>query len=221
MSPPLPPLIQGSARPGTLSAPGGGCRADRDAYLVAAARRRLRLQDQEGGRPALPRLRYARAAACLLRGRTAPQPPLCAAALPGRACRSLARPKTRRSAAAGEAIEYAVRMRRFAEDGRLDRLCARGQLRTTAGLRSRSHARHFPGRRRQPPRQQSPFGEPKRVVAPALANFDELRDAAARRRRRAARLARLRDVDTAPSSTACQTHFAARKADRPDSRVPR
>jgi aminoglycoside phosphotransferase family enzyme/predicted kinase len=73
----------------------------------------------------------------------------------------------------GPAIEYAVKMRRFAEAGRLDRLCARGQLRphqiselaaTIAGFHQEALAA-TPSTR---------FGEPEQVLAPALANFDEL-----------------------------------------------
>jgi aminoglycoside phosphotransferase family enzyme/predicted kinase len=111
---------------------------------------------------------------------------------------------------AGEAIEYAVRMRRFAEDGRLDRLCARGQLgRQQVSDLAATLATFHAAAATAPP--ESPFGEPEQVVAPALANFDELRDllpgdAAG------ARLARLRDWTQAEFDR-LPTHFAARKAD--------
>ena len=74
---------------------------------------------------------------------------------------------------AGTAIEFAVRMRRFAECGRLDHLCARRQLNAahvsalaTAIADFHQHAATAPTATR--------FGEPEQVLAPALANFAEL-----------------------------------------------
>jgi aminoglycoside phosphotransferase family enzyme/predicted kinase len=82
-------------------------------------------------------------------------------------------PEEPRVGVAGRAIEFAVRMRRFAEAGRLDRLCARGQLRrqhvsdlaaTVAAFHQQAASAPLP----------TPFGAPEQVLAPALANFDEL-----------------------------------------------
>ena len=73
----------------------------------------------------------------------------------------------------GTPLEYAVRMRRFDEDGRLDHLCQRGGLRaahlsdlaeTLTGFHARA-AVAAPASR---------FGTPEQVLAPALENFDEL-----------------------------------------------
>jgi hypothetical protein len=74
---------------------------------------------------------------------------------------------------AGTAIEFAVRMHRFAEAGRLDHLCARGQLQwrqvsdlaaTVATFHDGASIAALPTR----------FGEPAQVLAPILENFDEL-----------------------------------------------
>jgi len=73
----------------------------------------------------------------------------------------------------GTAIEFAVRMHRFAEAGRLDHLCARRQLRwqqvsdlaaTVAAFHDGATIAALPTR----------FGQPSQVLAPALENFDEL-----------------------------------------------
>ena len=75
---------------------------------------------------------------------------------------------------AGAAIEYAVKMRRFDEAARLDRVCQRGELQAAhlSDLANTLHAFHAgaavaPG--------ASHFGAPQQVLAPALDNFDELR----------------------------------------------
>jgi aminoglycoside phosphotransferase family enzyme len=75
----------------------------------------------------------------------------------------------------GEAIEFAVQMRRFDEVGRLDHLCARGAL----------TADHLEGLARDLATFQasalvapsdSPWGEPAGVIEFALDNFDTLRE---------------------------------------------
>ncbi|WP_374690588.1 bifunctional aminoglycoside phosphotransferase/ATP-binding protein [Accumulibacter sp.] len=119
-------------------------------------------------------------------------------------------PADPRIGGAGEAIEYAVRMRRFAEDGRLDRLCARGQLerQRVTDLAETLAAFHASAATAPP---DTPFGEPEQVLAPALANFDELRELLPGNAA-GARLARLRDW-TQAGFARLQAHFAARKAD--------
>lgn len=87
-------------------------------------------------------------------------------------------PQAPRLEAPGEAIEYAVRMRRFDEAGRLDHICARGELRAEhlsdlANALSDFHAHAAiaaPATR---------FGSPDAILATALENFDELQQAAA------------------------------------------
>jgi aminoglycoside phosphotransferase family enzyme/predicted kinase len=73
----------------------------------------------------------------------------------------------------GSTIEFAVKMKRFAEAGRLDHLCARGELRrqhlsdlaaTLAGFQEKATIAERATR----------FGRPEAVLAPALENFDEL-----------------------------------------------
>lgn len=73
----------------------------------------------------------------------------------------------------GPAVEYAVRMRRFDEAGRLDRVCARGELTAAhvtdlAGAVADFHASAAvaPAAAR--------FGSPAQVRDPALDNFDDL-----------------------------------------------
>ena len=76
----------------------------------------------------------------------------------------------------GKAIEYAVRMRRFDEAGRLDRVCARGELRpahlstlaTTLAAFHETAARAAPATR---------FGSDSAILTQALENFDELMQA--------------------------------------------
>ena len=76
--------------------------------------------------------------------------------------------------AAGEVIDYAVHMRRFDEAARLDRVCARGELRPAhlsdlAGTLAAFHADAASA----PP--ESRFGEPAQVLAPMLDNFTDLK----------------------------------------------
>jgi aminoglycoside phosphotransferase family enzyme/predicted kinase len=70
----------------------------------------------------------------------------------------------------GEAIEYAVKMRRFDESGRLDHVCARGEL-TPAHLSDLAQTllAFHAGAAVAPP--DSRFGTPARVLAPALDNL--------------------------------------------------
>ena len=73
----------------------------------------------------------------------------------------------------GPAIEYAVRMRRFDDAQRLDRVCARGELTAAhiselAGEIARFHAIAAVA----PP--DAPWATPQRVLALALDNFDDL-----------------------------------------------
>ena len=70
-------------------------------------------------------------------------------------------------------IEYLVRMRRFDESGRLDHLCARGELRPDHLSDLALHLAQFhAGAPVAPP--DSRFGRPAEVRAPALENFQEL-----------------------------------------------
>ena len=123
------------------------------------------------------------------------------------------KPEDPRIGGTGEATEYAVRMRRFAEDGRLDRLCARGQLgrQHISDLASTLAAFHATAAAAPP---GSRFGEPGQVLAPALANFDELRELLPGNAAGAplARLERLRDWTQAEYDR-LQAHFSGRKAD--------
>lgn len=70
-------------------------------------------------------------------------------------------------------IEYAVKMRRFAETGRLDHVCARGELlpahlSALAATISRFHSNTAIAS------SESRFGSPDAVMAPVLENFKEL-----------------------------------------------
>ena len=73
----------------------------------------------------------------------------------------------------GTPVEYAVRMRRFDESGRLDRVCVRGALTAAhvsdlAGTLFAFHATAAVA----PP--GSPFGSPAQVLAPMMDNFHDL-----------------------------------------------
>ncbi len=74
----------------------------------------------------------------------------------------------------GPAIEYAVKMRRFDDAARLDRVCARGELQAAqlSDLADSLQAFHAQAEIAPP---ASRFGAPAQVLAPALANFDDLR----------------------------------------------
>jgi len=82
-------------------------------------------------------------------------------------------PQDPRLGGAGVPIEYAVRMRRFDEAGRLDRVCARGEL-TAAHLSDLANAvvAFHADTPALPP--ASRFGMPREVLAPALDNFHDL-----------------------------------------------
>jgi len=103
--------------------------------------------------------------------------------------------------------EPAVRMRRFAEADRLDHVCARGELTPNHLSDLARHLADFhaaaavadPGER---------FGEPARVLAPALENFEELQRLLPTE---AARLARLK-AWTHVEHAARRDAFARRKA---------
>jgi predicted kinase len=69
--------------------------------------------------------------------------------------------------------EYAVRMRRFAEVGRLDHVCERGEL-TTAQLSELARVIVTFHQNAAVAAADSRFGTPEQVLAPALENFDEL-----------------------------------------------
>jgi aminoglycoside phosphotransferase family enzyme/predicted kinase len=73
----------------------------------------------------------------------------------------------------GAPIEFAVKMRRFAEAGRLDRVCARGELEPehVSALADAVVAFH---RDAAIAPVETRFGSPAEVLAPALENFEEL-----------------------------------------------
>ncbi len=73
----------------------------------------------------------------------------------------------------GEPIDYAVRMHRFDEDSRLDRVCARGELQPAhlSSLAATLAAFHQSAARASP---DSRFGTPAQVMAPARDNFADL-----------------------------------------------
>lgn len=73
----------------------------------------------------------------------------------------------------GAPIEYAVKMRRFDEAARLDRLCARGALKSehVSDLAEALHGFHTSAAVAP---ADSCFGAPEQVLAPALENFQEL-----------------------------------------------
>jgi aminoglycoside phosphotransferase family enzyme len=72
-----------------------------------------------------------------------------------------------------ESDEFAVRMRRFAEAGRLDHVCERGEL-TTAQLSELARVIVTFHQNAAVAAADSRFGTPEQVLAPALENFDEL-----------------------------------------------
>lgn len=95
--------------------------------------------------------------------------------------------------------EWAVRMRRFAEAGRLDHVCARGELTPSqlSGLARTIVSFHD---RAPAVTADAPFGEPARILAQALENFDELRQLLADQ---LPRLGKLQDWTQAEFSRQC------------------
>ncbi|MDP2367176.1 AAA family ATPase [Rhodoferax sp.] len=73
----------------------------------------------------------------------------------------------------GEPIEYAVKMRRFDEAGRLDRVCARGELRPAHISDLADSVAAFHEAAATAP-MASRFGLPQQVMTPARDNFDDL-----------------------------------------------
>jgi aminoglycoside phosphotransferase family enzyme/predicted kinase len=73
----------------------------------------------------------------------------------------------------GEAIEFAVKMRRFAEAGRLDLLCRRRQLHAEQMSALAASIAQFHEQAAGAP-ANTHFGEAEQVLAPTLANFAEL-----------------------------------------------
>ncbi len=109
----------------------------------------------------------------------------------------------------GDAIEYALKMRRFDEAGRLDHVCARGEL-TNGHIRQLSDAVlafHVAAAVAAP---DTPFGAPAQVLAQALENFDEL-ETLLKRPEDQRQLAALR-AWTQASFARLQAQFGARKA---------
>ena len=80
----------------------------------------------------------------------------------------------------GAPIEYAVKMRRFDEAGRLDHVCARGDLQPTqlSDLADALSAFHNGAAVAAPTTR---FGSPDAILGAALENFDELQQSAALR----------------------------------------
>lgn len=74
---------------------------------------------------------------------------------------------------ADDVIEYALKMRRFDEAGRLDHVCARGEL-THWHIHQLSDAVLAFHALAAVAAPDSPFGTPGQVLAQALENFDEL-----------------------------------------------
>ena len=74
-------LVAALADPSLFGPECAGVRASRDAHLARAAHRRARVQDQEAGRPGLPRLHVARRAQALLRAGGPAQSPARAGSL--------------------------------------------------------------------------------------------------------------------------------------------
>jgi|JI6StandDraft_1071083.scaffolds.fasta_scaffold15761_2 aminoglycoside phosphotransferase family enzyme/predicted kinase len=109
----------------------------------------------------------------------------------------------------GEAIEFAVKMRRFAEAGRLDRLCGRQKLHAKQMSALAATIAEFHEQAAVAP-ASTHFGEPEQVLAPALANFAELAPLLPGREEQA-RLARLA-AWTHREFERLAPRFAARKA---------
>ncbi len=112
---------------------------------------------------------------------------------------------------AGEAIEYALKMRRFPQEALADSMAKRGELRSgqidaIAAVVAAFHAL-IPAAP-----EESAFGAPEHVVAPALANFDQL-GGFVEVPESAARIERLR-AWTAAGSSRLRDVFAERKLGR-------
>ncbi|MFZ3084793.1 AAA family ATPase [Rhodoferax ferrireducens] len=76
---------------------------------------------------------------------------------------------------AGTPIEYAVKMRRFDEAGRLDRVCARGELQASHLSDLADTLTLFHQAAKVAPVESS-FGSPAQIIAPMRDNFDALTD---------------------------------------------
>jgi uncharacterized protein len=107
------------------------------------------------------------------------------------------------------AIEYALKMRRFDEAGRLDHVCARGEL-TLEHIRQLADGVVALHRAAAVAAPATPFGAPEQILAQALENFDELETLLLGPEDQA-QLASLR-AWTNTQFARLQTQFGARKA---------
>jgi aminoglycoside phosphotransferase family enzyme/gluconate kinase len=83
-------------------------------------------------------------------------------------------PDDPRIGGAGEPIEYAVKMRRFAQEAQLDRVLARGELKPAHIDALADELARFHGEIAVAGRG-TPFGEPDAVYAPMHENFEQIR----------------------------------------------
>src|SRR6266702_4927553 len=109
---------------------------------------------------------------------------------------------------AGEAIEYALRMRRFPQEALADSMARRGKLRTAQIDAIAAAIAAFHATIPSAP-QDSAFGAPEHVAAPALDNFEQLRKLGANPGE-AVRLERLR-AWTVNEGSRLHDVFAARR----------
>jgi hypothetical protein len=209
MSPPLPPLISALLDPARYPHPAATVELieTHASWLLLAGdfaykiKKPLRLPFLDYG--TLERRRICCEAELRLNRRLAPQLYLAVLPIAGD-------PTDPRIGGTGEVSEYAVRMRRFAEDGRLDRLCTRGRLDRQHLSDLAATLAAFHANAAAAP-ADAPFGEPGQVLAPALANFDELRELLPGDQA-AARLAHLCEWTRAEFDR-LHARFVARKAD--------
>jgi aminoglycoside phosphotransferase family enzyme/predicted kinase len=109
----------------------------------------------------------------------------------------------------GTAIEFAVRMRRFAEACRLDHLCRNGRLHARQISELAATVAEFHERAASAP-LLTRFGEPEQILSPVLENFNELPELLTGNEEQA-RLTRLA-AWTSSEFARLTPHFAARKA---------
>ncbi|TSA50072.1 MAG: hypothetical protein D4R48_02225 [Nitrosomonadales bacterium] len=172
MHQPLPPLIKALLEPGRYPDPAQGVELieTHASWLLLAGEFAYKIKKPI----TLPFLDYGtleqRRACCetelRLNRRFAPDLYLDVVAITGT-------PENPRFGGDGAPIEFAVKMRRFAEAGRLDRVCARGELEPAhvSALADAVVAFH---RDAAIAPVEARFGSPSEVLAPALENFEEL-----------------------------------------------
>ncbi len=180
----------------------------------------LRLQDQEAGRPRVPRLHARSRSASATASRS------CASIAGSRrrsistSSRSPAASTVRSSAVTGPSLEYAVKMREFPQDALASRHARARRAHRRPRRRAGRAGRRIPRSRRDGRASGTRFGSPDTILRVALQNFDADPPAATTIRQTARRWMRCARGPSASTRAAARS-FARAQGGRLRARMPR